>query len=185
MSESGFRKTEIENIRNELRELFAQLKGEREAGAPKEDTLAEEAIDPNAEFNAVVENPASVKPNHTYSVETRHSGTVKVLFSRKLVSDIFLSRDDAMIQMVSGALKEVEKGLFGSGYQGTGIVKLAGQKDIVEIRKVGNGIGLRIFGYIHSGKVHFVAFGNRTDHTQSFTTKGINATKAARFKRGH
>jgi len=122
-------------------------------------------------------SPTSIEPERTYSV-VRHDGTtVKILFSKKVVEKIFHSKDVFYVKAVKKALSAI------SSVGHTGLIKIAEQSDIYEIKHVGATGSFRLFAYLDNGIFHIVHWSNESKHTVSTVRRSVDKTRAAQLKR--
>jgi hypothetical protein len=172
---------EVTQLRDSLQVISRQLEeGPRADGG--------RLVNPGARatFAEVIETPSLVRPEFVYSVETPHNGVLRVLFSDKVVDEVFLSADASLTQSLTKALRVVNRGLFGSGYEGVGITKLRGTGDFVEIRTRGHYSNFRLYGYLHEGVIHFVTWTKASNHGgHSIITRFAPSIRAAQLARGH
>ena len=157
----------------------------------------EQNIEPKQEINHVKSseeiwkekesNPSTITAETFYEVQSYQGTSLTVLFSQKIVDEIFNHHDPTMIRSSIKAVSQIKRGIFGARYSGPGIKHLKVNSKVLELGAYGKDAGrLRFGGYLHDGVLHFVHWSNQGEHhSASYITKFRDAVLAAKQRRGH
>lgn len=176
LADNVIRPSEVHSLTSKLEDLRGEI-----YKLEKDSATVSEAI---SVFRDIAESPELVRPEFVYEIET-NSSPFKVLFSEKLVSELFLSNDISLLQSLKKSLRTFNKGVHGHNFDGTGIKALVDRKGLFEVRTRGLNSNLRLYGYMHSGVIHFVYWSISSDHSARYIARFANSILAARASRGH
>jgi len=133
------------------------------------------------------EKTSQIQPNHVYEVATNDQKIMSVLFSQKIVNELFNSTDHVLTLSASRLLKQIAKGILGKNSMAQGIKPLHLDTSIYELRAFGTNVGrLRLGGYLHNNILHFVIWTNQSEHSSTkYTTNFRDSVITARKLNGH
>lgn len=136
-------------------------------------------------YDELLEAPEKVIADHKYHLATPN-GDYVIIFSQEIVETVFLDTKNIQPRVLLRSLKDAQKGVFGAKYEGTGIKRLNSDKNIVEIRSIGDNANFRLFGYIKDSEIYIVQYTISSNHSSANLYKHLlNKVYEAKRSRGH
>lgn len=123
------------------------------------------------DWNNFVENPSRLKENKLYEVETTANSTITVVFSNRVLLELFHSNQPMDQTASKKILKSMNRFVSGSNHKSSGLVELnASDKGVYEVRIHGrHAVGaIRLVGVKHNGVYHFVHVDRHSSHNATY-----------------
>lgn len=177
--------TDLKSISNKLISLKAEYESTK-LSLSKLLPMQIEVVHQSTVYDEVIADPTRVIADYKYKVDSP-TGTYFIVFTPDIVEEVFLDRRNIPMRIIVRSLNDSKKGLFGGAYEGTGIKRLVGSKEIVEVRSIGKDANFRLFGYItHLNEVHIVHYSESNNHSSAvFYANIINKVEKVKATRGH
>jgi hypothetical protein len=147
------------------------------------------STNPRRDFNYVIDHPSEVIAEHVYTLPTvngNNGGEVHFRFSERLVTEVFRSPNQSLIQQLTRSLRLIDRGVHGQRFEGVGIKSLLDMhKSFIEIRTRGNNANFRIYGYVHGGIIYFETWSKSSDHDNRHLVRAFRPVYQLMQSRGH
>lgn len=153
---------------------------------PKPSEIVDESPQPKAEKDAIdllIEHPETVKADHIYETQiVNDSRPLRFLFSSQIVKDVFQSKNPIMNIYRAKMLKALRRG-FSGGSQEAGIKAYVDNRDVFEVRTLGQHGNFRLGGYMEDHVLHLVHWSDASDHgTTGYKLRFMKAVRSAHLK---